>query len=50
LRKKKVCACFVPHLLTPDQKYQCTASSGESVEMIDDDRNILKRIVTGDES
>jgi hypothetical protein len=48
LRKKKVCARFV-HFLTPDQKHQRAASSVEFVEMIDDDRNVLKRTVTGDE-
>jgi hypothetical protein len=50
LKKKKACAPFVPHLLTPDQKHQCTAPSVEFVEMIDDERNVLKRTVTGDES
>jgi hypothetical protein len=29
LKKKKVCAHFVPHLLRPDQKHQRTASSVE---------------------
>jgi hypothetical protein len=43
-----VCTRFVPHLLTPDQKHQRAASSVEIVEMIDDDRNVLKRIITGD--
>lgn len=33
LKKKKVCAHFVPHLLTPDQKHQHTASSVEIAEM-----------------
>jgi hypothetical protein len=50
LKKKKVCACFVPRSLTPDQKHQRAASSVEFIEMIDDNRNVLKRIVTGDES
>jgi K+ transporter len=49
LKNKKVCARFV-HLLTLDQKHQPAASSVESVEMVDDDKNVLKRIVTGDES
>jgi hypothetical protein len=48
LKKKKVCARFV-HLLTPEQKHQRAASSVEFVGMVDD-RNVLKRIVTGDES
>jgi hypothetical protein len=34
----------------PDQKYQRAASSVEFVEMSDDNRNVLKRIVMGDES
>jgi hypothetical protein len=45
-----VSARFVPHLLTPDQNHQHTASSVEFVEMIDDDSNVLKRTVTSDES
>jgi hypothetical protein len=50
LIKKKVCAHFVPHLLTQDQKHQHTALSLEFVEMTDANRNVLKRTVTGDES
>jgi hypothetical protein len=49
-KKKSVCACFVPYLLTPDQKHERTALSVEFVEMIDNDRNVLKTIETGDES
>jgi hypothetical protein len=37
-------------LLTPDQKQQHPPSSVEFVEVLDDDRNILKRIAMGDES
>jgi hypothetical protein len=40
---------FFPHLLTPDEKRQRTASSAEFVEMIDENRNVLKRNVTSDE-
>jgi hypothetical protein len=36
-------------LLTLDQNHQRAASSFEYVEMIVDDRNVLKRIVAGDE-
>jgi hypothetical protein len=49
LKNIKVCCCFIPHLLTPDQKHQCTASSVEFIEMIFG-RNALKGIVTGNES
>jgi hypothetical protein len=46
-----VCVCFVPHLLTPDQKHQRAASSAEFVEVTDDDRKVFfKRTVTGDEN
>jgi len=45
-----VCARFVPHLLTPHQKHQHVALSVEFVEKIDNDKNILQKIVTGDES
>jgi hypothetical protein len=34
----------------PDKKHQHTASSVEFVEMIVDDRSILEKILTGDES
>jgi hypothetical protein len=50
LKKEKVCACFVPHLLMQDQKHQRAASSVEFVEMIHTDRNFVKRIVMDDES
>jgi hypothetical protein len=50
LIKNKVCVRFVPQLSTPYQKHQRPASSFELDEMIDDDRNVLERIITGDES
>jgi hypothetical protein len=34
-KKKKVCARFVPHLLTSDPKHQCAALSVEFAEMIE---------------
>jgi hypothetical protein len=40
LKKNKVCTHFVPHLLMPDQKQKCDASSVEFVEKIDDDINV----------
>jgi hypothetical protein len=49
-KKKKMCACFVPHLLMLDQKHQPTAWSVEFAEMTDENRNFLRRIVTGDKS
>jgi hypothetical protein len=47
--EERVCS-FFPNLLTLDEKRQRTASSAEFVEMIDEDRNVLKRNVTSDES
>jgi hypothetical protein len=46
--KEEISCSFFPLLLTPDQKHQRPASPVLFVEMIDDDRNVLKRIVTGD--
>jgi hypothetical protein len=40
LKKKILCVRFVPRLLTPDQKHQRIASSVETVEMIDENRNV----------
>jgi len=42
LKKKKVCAHFVLHLLKLDRK---TSMRFEFVERVDNDRNILNRIV-----
>jgi hypothetical protein len=50
LKKKKVCSRFVPHLLTPEQKHQRAASYAEFLEMIDDARDVLNRIVAGNKS
>ncbi|GFT55138.1 uncharacterized protein NPIL_37091 [Nephila pilipes] len=47
LKKKKLCARFVPHTLTTEQKEHRIASSEEAA---DEDPNFLKTIVTGDES
>jgi hypothetical protein len=41
VKKKKWCARFFPHLLTPDQKHKRAALAVEFVEMTDDDRTIL---------
>jgi hypothetical protein len=50
LKKKKVCAHFVPNFLMLDQKHQRAASSAEFVEMTGDDRSVIKRNVMIDES
>jgi hypothetical protein len=48
-KKKNVSAPCVPYFLTPEQTHPSPASSVEFVEMIDDTRNVLKSIVTGNE-
>ncbi|GFS60101.1 histone-lysine N-methyltransferase SETMAR [Nephila pilipes] len=50
LKKKKLCARFVPHSLTTEQKEHRIASSEDLIAAADEDPNFLKTIVTGDES
>lgn len=50
LKKKKLCARFVPHSLTTEQKEHRIASSEDLIATADQDPNFLKNIVTGDES
>ncbi|GFT96320.1 histone-lysine N-methyltransferase SETMAR [Nephila pilipes] len=50
LKKKKLCARFVPHTLTTEQKERRIASSEDLIAAADEDPNFLKTIVTGDES
>ncbi|GFT62213.1 FLJ37770-like protein [Nephila pilipes] len=50
LKKKKLCARFVPHTLTTEQKEHRIASSEDLIAVADEDPNFLKTIVTGDES
>lgn len=49
LGKRKLCARFVPHSLTAEQKERVEASRG-LVEWADDNPNFLQNIVTGDDS
>jgi [histone H3]-lysine36 N-dimethyltransferase SETMAR len=50
LNKRKLCARFVPHSLNEDQKRQRLVASQDFIELVDKDKNFLKRIVTGDET
>ncbi|GFU22380.1 histone-lysine N-methyltransferase SETMAR [Nephila pilipes] len=50
LKKKKLCARFMPHTLTTEQKEHRIASSEDLIAAADEDPNFLKTIVTGDES
>ncbi len=50
LVKRNVCARFVPHFLTEDQKAQCIDALKDLIEMAESDEDFLHSIVTGDES
>lgn len=50
LGKSKICAKFVPHFLTPEQKIRRVAASETLIKMADSDPNFLDKIITGDES
>ncbi|GFT01191.1 histone-lysine N-methyltransferase SETMAR [Nephila pilipes] len=50
LKKKILCARFVPHTLTTEQKEHRIASSEDLIAAADEDPNFLKTIVTGEES
>ncbi len=50
LGKNKICAKFVPHFLTPEQKSRRVDASKTLLEMADSDPNFLDKIITGDES
>jgi hypothetical protein len=50
LGKKKVCTKFVPHLLMPEQKTLRMESCRNFVEMVEKDKSVLSKIVTGDET
>ena len=50
LGKKKLCARFVLHALTEDQKEQRLIASQNLIEMANCDPNLLRNIVTGNET
>jgi len=50
LHMKRVCAKFVPCLLTDDQREQCQTIARDLFERSCEDVQFLKNIVTGDES
>jgi hypothetical protein len=47
LGKKKLCACFVPHTLTPEQREDQVTSCQDIIAMADTDKNFLNKIITG---
>ena len=50
LGKRKLCACFVPHSLTPQQREDRVTSCQNIIAMADADKNFFNKIITGDET
>ena len=50
LGKRKLCARFVPHSLTPEQKEYRVTSYQDIIAMADADNNFCNKIITGDET
>ena len=50
LQMRKVCAKMVPKLLAEDQKQQRVTVCQDIVEPLEDDPDLLGRVITGDES
>jgi len=50
LGKRKLCARFVSHSLTPEQREDRVASSQDIIVMIDADKKFYNNIITGDET
>ena len=46
----RVCAKFIPKLLTTEQKDLRSEIAQDNLEMVSDDENVLKKIIPGDES
>ena len=50
LQMTRVCAKFVPKLLTEEQKNLRLEIAEDNLELMNNDENLIKKIVTGDES
>ena len=50
LGKRKLCARFVPHSLTPEQNEGRVTSCQDIITMVDADKNFLNKIIKGDET
>ena len=46
----RVCAKFIPKSLTTEQKDLRSEIAQENLEMVSDDGNVLKKVITGDGS
>ena len=50
LGKRKLCACFVPHSLTPEQRADRVTSCQDIITMADAEKFFFNKIITGDET
>ena len=50
LGKRKLCAGFVPHSLTPEQREDRVTSCQDIIVMADADKSFFNKIITGDET
>ena len=50
LQKPKICLCFVPHSLTPEQKERRITACRDLIATVDSDPDFFKKIVTGDKT
>ena len=50
LQKRKICLCFLPQSLTPEQKDQRTAACQDLIATADGDHDFFKKTVTGYET
>ena len=50
LGKRKLCARFVPHCLTPEQREYRVTSCQDIIAMADEDQNFSNNIIAGDET
>ena len=48
--KRKLCARFVPHSLTPARREDRVTSCQDTIAMADADKNLFNNIITGDET
>jgi hypothetical protein len=50
LGKRRLCAGFVPHSLTPEQREDRVTSCQDIIAMDDSDKNFFIKVITGDET
>jgi len=46
LGKRNLCACFVPHSMTPEQREDRATSCQDIIAMADAGKNFLNKIIT----